>query len=88
MLTWLPNDNYIVIDLINRSMLRKKKSIIFYYNPKNDLNVNKNLKTSQMVHCLLVKMTNQIVLYFANKKYHPSHTGQIKINLSKSNCSN
>jgi hypothetical protein len=39
--------------------------------------------TNQMVHYLLVKIINQMVYYFANKKYHLSHNGHVKINLSK-----
>jgi hypothetical protein len=32
-----------------------------------------------MVHYVLVKMTNQIVSYYANKQDHTSHNGKSKL---------
>jgi len=42
---------------------------------KKYLNLNQN-PTNQMVHYLLVKMTNEIIFYFVNKKDHLSRIRQ------------
>jgi hypothetical protein len=50
-------------------MLSYKKNIFYNNLEKNDLNLSRNL-TNQMVHCLLIKITNQMVYYSTNKKDH------------------
>jgi len=54
------------------------KKIVIIIQKINDLNININL-INQMIHCLQIKMIDQIIFYFVNKKDHPNHNGGLKL---------